>query len=194
MPTPTVDLHPLLDNVDALAIVNDMLAAQSESEWNSCLARLVTFLFVAATPRREGAVDQAREALLTYKMIQLRAIIERGRKITPNRHAHRLQAREDARNLHIRGAPTFARALDELMGAERTPDELLPKTTIVPKTTFTGQEIDGPTDKERAALEAWRTTRRDVLRKRIERAEKAGGFRLPRRAKRTAGSTRDSNE
>ena len=41
MPKTTVDLHPLLDNPDALDIVNDMMAAQSESEWNFCLARLI---------------------------------------------------------------------------------------------------------------------------------------------------------
>jgi hypothetical protein len=161
MPETTVDLHPLLDNPDALGIVNDMLAAQSESEWNLCLARLVTFLFVASTPRREGEVDPAREAHLTYKLLQLRALIERGRQITRNRHPHRLQARTDARNLELRAARTMEQALTVFEVQEPLPP--------------------GATDDERRK-------QKDNFRDRLERAEAVGGFRVPRRAKRKAYS------
>jgi hypothetical protein len=168
----TCGLHPLLDNADALAIVNDMLAAQSEAEWNACLARLVTFLFIAATPQRTGERDQARTDHLTYKMIQLHALIERGPRLPANRRPHSLQAREDARNLHIQHAPSLAHAIAELEWQERPPAHV---DTL-------------------AKMEAWRRAQQDRLRKRIERAEKAGGFRLPRRAKRGANPNWDSNE
>ena len=161
MPKTTVDLHPLLDNPDALDIVNDMLAAQSESEWNFCLARLVTFLFVAATPRQEGEVDPTREAHLTYKLLQLRALIERGRQPTRNRPPHRLQARIDARNFDLRAARTMEQALIVF-------------------------EVQDPFRPGASADE--RRKQKDNFRDRLERAETIGGFRVPRRAKRKADS------
>lgn len=85
------------------------------------LARLVTFLFIASTPKHRE-VNQAREAHLTYKMLQLRAIIERGRQTTPNRHAYTMQARIDARNLDLRAAKTMEQAL-MVFEAEERPGE-----------------------------------------------------------------------
>jgi len=155
-------LHPLTDIPEAQEIINDLLASQSDQEWNACLARLVTFLFIASTPNH-SEVNQAREAHLTYKMLQLSAIIKRGRQTTPNRHAYTMQARIDARNLDLRAAKTMEQALMVFEAEERPGEGVL-------------------TDSERRH-------QMGSFRDRLARAEKVGGFRVPRRAKRKAAPT-----
>jgi len=167
MPTTPTDLHPLFADPDALAIVNDLLASQSDQEWNACLARIVTFLFIASTPKH-SEVDQAREDHLTYKMLQLSAIIERGRQTTPNRHAYNMQARIDARNLDLRAAAP--------MGMEQA--------------LMVFEVLAGP----QLLTDEARRLQRDTFRDRLERAEKAGGFRVTRRARRKLVPTQEWND
>jgi len=155
-------LHPLTDIPEAQEIINDLLASQSDQEWNACLARLVTFLFIASTPNH-SEVNQAREAHLTYKMVQLRAIIERGVQKSTGRPRHLLQARMDARNIDLRAAKNMEQAL------------------IV---------LEGMAGRQFLTDEATRL-QRDTFRDRLERAEKAGGFRVPRRARRKLVPTQE---
>jgi hypothetical protein len=160
--------HPLADNPDAWEIVRDIEAAQSPDEWYSCVSRLVGFLFIASTPSASNSGTPDRRL---YLQMALRTLIARGPQPPNNRRPHALQARQDARNLRIRHAPSLAHAIDELAAWE-TP----------------------PFHRTLADREEWQRKRRDALRKRIERAEKAGGFRLPRRAKRVPVPAWDRND